>query len=297
MLSVSDFNAMLNEMGQEVAWRRAYDCPCRDQHSGAAKPSCPSCLGKGVTWGSAVVGTVGVSGQKVQQQWAKLGMYESGDQVLTVPSDSPVYSAGGFDRLTMNNSSVPFSRVLGYTENSSLLDIGAISIERVFWLNSMNAAVEGAIPAIANDGTLTWTAIGVARFLATTPPVADVAIPAGTVIRVTGQTSGYVTQVDAVILAGGTSVDVAVTAQATGHAGDALINTVTHIDVPITDVTVNNPSAINSGAPPDATQFSVTGRRRPEYFVLQDFPQDRSHFHGITLPRRIVTRLLDLFAR
>ncbi len=208
MLSGPDFNAMINEMGQTVAWRRAYDCPCRDTHSGAAKQNCPSCHGSGITWGTAVNGIVGVSGQKVQQQWAKLGMYETGDQVLTLPSDSPVYWAGNFDRMTMSDSSVPFSRTLEH-EAIDNLSIGINLIDRVFWLDGAGLPVEGGIPSVATDGTLTWA----------------------------------------------------------------------------------------SGEPPVGTQYSITGRRRPEYFVFQDFPQDRSHFGGAALPRRVVVRLMDLFAR
>ena len=88
MLSAVRFNRMINQMGQSVGWRRAYDCPCRDGYSGAARPGCPQCDGKGVIWGSEVLGTAAVAGQKVQQSWAKLGMYEAGDMVLTLPSES-----------------------------------------------------------------------------------------------------------------------------------------------------------------------------------------------------------------
>lgn len=209
MLSGPRFDAMLNEMGQQASWRRAYDCPCRDTHSGAAKQNCPSCHGTGITWGEEIIGTVAVAGQKVQQQWAKLGMYESGDQVLSLPSDSPVYWAGGFDRLIMAQSSTPFSRTLTH-EPIDKLSIIVELIERVFWLDENGVIVEGGIPEVsAGDGALTWA----------------------------------------------------------------------------------------SGEPPIGTQYSITGRRMPEYFVFQDFPQDRAHFGGSIFPRRVVVRLMDLFAR
>lgn len=207
-MDVDSFNAMLNEMGQAASWRRAYDCPCRDTHSGAAKPNCPSCHGKGVTWGASVSGNVGVSGQKVQQAWAKLGMYEDGDQVLTLPSDSPIYMMGAADRLTMLESSAPFSRVLVHT-GSELLPFNVEHIDRVFWLDGNGVVVEGGVPVVGANGVPTWSA----------------------------------------------------------------------------------------GAPPVGQQYSITGRQRPEYFVLREFPQDRSHFHGAYLPRRVVTRRMDLFGR
>lgn len=45
-----------------------------------------------------------------------------------------------------------------------------------------------------------------------------------------------------------------------------------------------------SGAPPFVTQYSVTGRRHPQYQCFMDFPQDRAHSAGLPLPRRVVLR-------
>lgn len=54
----------------------------------------------------------------------------------------------------------------------------------------------------------------------------------------------------------------------------------------------------NTGAaPPGGTQFSLTGRKRPEYFVFRDFPRDRSHFGGLRLPRMVILRKFDLMGR
>lgn len=51
------------------------------------------------------------------------------------------------------------------------------------------------------------------------------------------------------------------------------------------------------GAPPAGAQFTLTGRRHPEYFAFQEFPQDRAHHHGADLPRRVVLRAWDLYGR
>lgn len=50
-------------------------------------------------------------------------------------------------------------------------------------------------------------------------------------------------------------------------------------------------------APPSGKQFTITGRRKPEYYAFMEFPQDRAHFGGEDLPRRIVLRNFDLFKR
>lgn len=154
-LSASRFNAHLAHMGQDAAWRRAFRCPCRDHHSGAAKTDCAQCRGLGTLWNAAVTGTVGVSGLKMQRAWAQFGMWEQGDVVLTIPSDSPVYAIGEFDRVTMVDSSEPFSVTLTRGDNDRLMG-AVVGIDRCFWLDGDEAVVEGGIPTVASDGSLSW---------------------------------------------------------------------------------------------------------------------------------------------
>lgn len=54
----------------------------------------------------------------------------------------------------------------------------------------------------------------------------------------------------------------------------------------------------DQGEIPDLGQaYSLTGRRRPVYFLYQDLPSDRAHHHGQPLPRKVVARVFDLFGR
>jgi hypothetical protein len=164
------FNAFLNDLGQTFAWLRAYACPCLNPNSGAAKPDCPLCAGKGQTWGEAVEGISGIAGQSIQLKWAKFGLFEPGDVVLTIPSDSALYEMGQFDRVVMLNSSAPFSTKF-VRGRGDVLRYPNAQVDRVFWLNGSDI-VEGGIPTVADDGTLTWT---------TGEP------PAGTVYSITGR--------------------------------------------------------------------------------------------------------------
>lgn len=50
-------------------------------------------------------------------------------------------------------------------------------------------------------------------------------------------------------------------------------------------------------APDPGEQFALTGRKRPEFYVFQEMPIDRSHFGGLALPRRLAARRFDLFGR
>jgi hypothetical protein len=207
-LSPVRFNALLNGLGQLTGLRRAHDCPCRDEHSGAARPDCPACAGIGVIWDAAVDAMVALAGQKVQRGWAQFGFYEQGDVVLTLPSDSPAYDMGERDRVVFLQSTTPFS-VTRTRTGAEKLDFPVATVEAVLWLDGNGLRVDGGLPAVAADGSLTWA----------------------------------------------------------------------------------------SGAPPAQTQYSITGRRRPEYFCWGDFPQDRAHHGGRTLPRRVVLRRFDLFGR
>lgn len=47
--------------------------------------------------------------------------------------------------------------------------------------------------------------------------------------------------------------------------------------------------------PDPGQQFTLTGRRQPEYFILGDLPQDRAHHGGLPLPRRVAVRRFQLF--
>lgn len=208
-LSPDAFNAHLAHLGQDVTWRRAYRCPCRNSDSGASRSDCPVCGGIGTTWSDPVAGVVGISGQKVQRMWADFGMWQNGDVVLTIPSNTPVYAIGEFDRVLMADSSAPFSYTFVH-DGTDQITVPVVEIDRVFWLSvGGDSIVEGGIPIVGIDGTLTWTA----------------------------------------------------------------------------------------GEPPANQQYSITGRRRPEFFVYGDFPQDRAHHSGAALPRRVVLRLFDLFGR
>lgn len=80
-------------------------CPCRDPYSGAAQPGCPHCAGKGRIWGTAQAGHVGLTGMQRQRQWAQMSLYETGDVVVTLASDSPIYALGETDRVLFTDSS------------------------------------------------------------------------------------------------------------------------------------------------------------------------------------------------
>ena len=155
-LSPGKFNTHLAKLGQNFSWRRAYACPCISPHSNAAKATCPLCKGKGRMWSTAVSGVAGIAGQAIQTAWAQFGTAESGDVVLTIPSDSPLYPMGQFDRVVMSDSSQPFSIVLTRGMND-VMRYPVVNIDRVYWLNPAGTAVvEGGIPTASSAGVLTW---------------------------------------------------------------------------------------------------------------------------------------------
>jgi hypothetical protein len=51
------------------------------------------------------------------------------------------------------------------------------------------------------------------------------------------------------------------------------------------------------GEPPPGTTYSITGRKRSEYFVYQDLPNNRNMHDGFRLPRTTILRRFDLLGR
>jgi hypothetical protein len=86
------------------------------------------------------------------------GLWDSGDMVLSIPSNSPMWeNAGRYDRMTMLNSTDVFSRPLRRGAPSERLLFKPATITRVFWLDpDTRLPVEGVIPSVSNDGTITW---------------------------------------------------------------------------------------------------------------------------------------------
>lgn len=150
------FNEFLYGIGQDCTWSRAYTCPCTNPETGSASPGCPRCSGKGRFWDKPIKTTVGIASQKVQQEWAKLGLWESGDAVAVIPENSPMYEIGQFDRVVMLNSTDFFSRVLRRGHVSERLLVSVEVVTRVFWLDDDGDIVDGAIPVVGEEGELSW---------------------------------------------------------------------------------------------------------------------------------------------
>ncbi len=153
------FNAFLSDIGQDVLWRRASLCPCRDPHSGSPKPGCPMCGGaRGVIWDPPVAAVTGVTSVRIKREFAAFGLWESGDEVLTIPNISPLYGCGEKDRVVMVNSSEPFQAVLTRGKALERLLYPVISVETAFWLNPTgDAFVYGPVPTVPDYGVPTWS--------------------------------------------------------------------------------------------------------------------------------------------
>ncbi|CAB4137266.1 hypothetical protein UFOVP326_16 [uncultured Caudovirales phage] len=176
-LSPRLLNAHLRHMGQDVSWQRAAACPCRDPHTGAARQGCPHCDGKGWFWGPGRRTRVALTGMRVAKEWERFGLYESGDVVVSIGSDSAAYAAGEKDRMLFLQSSEPVQHQ-GVHTGTEKLPFLPLDIERVFavtdpaesgvlGMGALGGLVLGgelgaeilecAIRSVAPDGTITWT--------------------------------------------------------------------------------------------------------------------------------------------
>lgn len=118
---------------------------------------CPVCKGIGVFWDDPVTCRAGMSGQRAQREWAQFGLYESGDLVFTIPSDTPMYRIGESDRVTLLNNTDRFSVTLVRGAND-IVQHAVVNIDRVFWLSDDSEIVDGSIPTYnPATGALSWS--------------------------------------------------------------------------------------------------------------------------------------------
>lgn len=148
-LDPARFNRLLKDMGQRCLWRRAHLCPCRDAFSGAANPACPNCHGVGTFWEAPIAAWTGLTGMRTAREWAGFGMWESGDEVLSVPSDSPLYEAGENDQVVMINSEDPYTATFERGAADERLPPYMVRIEAVHTLEE-GAIAPRAIPKLAD---------------------------------------------------------------------------------------------------------------------------------------------------
>lgn len=156
------FDAFLGGIGQRFEWRRSYSCACVNPASGHPDPKHALCSGKGRLWDASVPTVMGVASQKVQIEWAKMGLWEAGDTVLSIPQSSPVWDAGGnYDRLVNIDATDVFSQPLQRGAPTERLMFKPLSITRCFWLHpTSRTVVEGGLPNIDADGRPSWPSGG-----------------------------------------------------------------------------------------------------------------------------------------
>lgn len=174
-LSPERFNRHLNKMGQQFEWKRAYACPCVNANSGAADTRCLHCFGKGKIWDDIpVIGQAGIVGNENLRKFGEFGRFDASDTMLSIPSDSPIYEIGEFDKVAALNRTDPFNIKLVSGVNN-YIKYRVIEITQITWLDSNKDIVFGDLPYIDIDGRVQWS--GNAPPLDTTYSVTGTRIP------------------------------------------------------------------------------------------------------------------------
>lgn len=157
-LSPGRFNKWIANIGQRCTWRRSYACACVNPASGAPDPKHVLCAGKGRIWNDPIETVCGVSKQDVTPELIAAGLFDSGDLQLTIPSSSPMWAgAGRFDRVVLLNSTDVFSQPFTRGAPNEKIIFTWEKIDRCFWLHPVSrTVVEGGIPVVAANGTLSW---------------------------------------------------------------------------------------------------------------------------------------------
>ena len=156
-LNPAAFNRHVAHIGQQLVWRRSYSCACVNPDSGAADPKHQLCMGKGRLWDEGIDTVAGVSRQDANSEFSGPGPFDTGDMMLTIPEESPMYDAGQFDRVLMKNATDVFSQPLKRGAPVERLLFSVASFIRVFWLDTVTRTeVEGSLPVIDAVGNLSW---------------------------------------------------------------------------------------------------------------------------------------------
>lgn len=156
-LNPTEFNQLLNGLGQHFTLRKAFACPCVNPNSGAAKLNCPFCDGKGRQWTAGVDGKAAVVSRDAMRKVVDIGLMDEGDMMISIPSDSPIYQIGQFDRVVTRNRTEPFSKNMVRGQND-VLKLPVLLIERACWIDKSGQMVEAEPPTVGADGVLSWRA-------------------------------------------------------------------------------------------------------------------------------------------
>jgi hypothetical protein len=149
-------NGLLNDFGQDFVWRRGYACPCVNPQSGQPKRDCQSCDGRGRYWVAGVPGVAAAIGMDAAKKMAPFGLWDQGDFVMSLPSDSPLYEMGQLDRVAALNRTEPFSQNFVYGVNDALKFV-PVSIDMAAWFDAQGNRVEGSVSYDPVQG-LVWGA-------------------------------------------------------------------------------------------------------------------------------------------
>lgn len=155
-LNPDAFAALLDNFAEPFVYRKAYACPCINPNSGSPAANCEHCAAKGWLWTEPEPAEAAVCSSSVQLEWAKMGNWESGDMVVSIPYTSSLYRIAQFDRLTPLANTDQRSLALVRGAPKERLHGTVSGVLRVFWFDDAGSVVEGLLPNVAPNGTLSW---------------------------------------------------------------------------------------------------------------------------------------------
>ena len=155
--NVNQLDQMLNNLGQDATWELAEVCPCKSTRTGGANVTCQVCNGNGLVWNVAIQCRVALEAMSSQREFAMLGMWEKGDIMISLPTDSAAYGAGEWDRFTLLNSTLRIDQVLMKGTNDTLKYSAIVSIESLWAIVAgMRTDFTQGIHFTLNGNVITW---------------------------------------------------------------------------------------------------------------------------------------------
>ena len=151
-LAPSEFNRLAADLGQTVLYRPAVMCPCRDPYSGAAQQDCPTCHGRGTFWRRGETTYLALTSLKQAREFRDFGLLDTGDVVLTIPSDSAAYLAGEHDQFMLVQSDQPWTGIFTRGDPGERWPPGVFRVLDITGLDVDREPVDYARPAEPGGG-------------------------------------------------------------------------------------------------------------------------------------------------
>jgi len=155
--NVDLLNNGITRAGQPALWFQAFTCPCRKPETLGADPTCPVCDGRGSRWDAGVAVQIGFATPQATREFDLPTAWVNGDAMITLPTDSPAYHAGEYDRFVLTETTYRYSSILSRGTTDTLPYHRIACVERVWMIaNGQPITLREYVDYRLDENRLVW---------------------------------------------------------------------------------------------------------------------------------------------